>query len=102
MDGAAGVILPRHDAKISRLCAEGHPVARPIGALTSKAVTSCYQAFEVVNVRRLLLIPRHLVVTAVGVQPGDGERVLAAVVVKEHWANLRLTRCWGCCRREQC
>src|SRR5262249_42054719 len=55
VNGAAGVILPHHDAKISRLCAEGHRVARPISALTGKAVTSCYQAFEVVNVRRLLL-----------------------------------------------
>jgi len=42
VNGAAGVILPYHDAKIGRLCAEGHRVARPIGALTSKAVTSCY------------------------------------------------------------
>src|SRR5262249_55554092 len=81
---------------------EGYRVARPIGAVTGKPVTSRYQAFEVVNVRRLLLVPRHLVVTAVGVQPGDGERVLAAVVVKEHRTSLRLTRCRACCRGEQC
>ena len=92
VDRPARVILTDHDAKIRRFRTKRHWVAILVGAIADETVTPYHQAFEVINVRRFLLDSRHLIVTAVRVQPWDWERLFGAIVVEKRGKSRRLTK----------
>jgi hypothetical protein len=92
VDHPASVVLAHHDAKIRRFRPEWHWVPILVSAFADKTITPYHQAPEVKYVRRFPLDSRHLIVTAVRVQPWDWERLLGAIVVKKRGKSRGLTK----------
>ena len=74
-----GPVIAGHDAVIGSLVAKWDSVSLIIGAHAGKGAATRYFSLEVVNVRRLQIRTRGLVVAAVFIQPGNWVWVGAAV-----------------------
>src|SRR2546429_281173 len=82
-------IFTLHQAIVRGWAAERDPVALIIRAHTCERAAPRYQAFEVINMRRLQIGPCRLIVTTVFVQPWNGVGIAATI------------RCCGIVRRAE-
>lgn len=85
-------VFPLHESVIGRGRAERDPVAPVVGAHAGEIGAPGDQPLEVVDVGRLQLRARRLVMTAVLVQPGYRIRVGAAVVGAQFRRRLLIIR----------
>src|SRR6266853_515094 len=77
--GSRCPIFTLHHAIVGGWAAERDPVALIIRAHACERAAPRYQAFKVINMRRLEIGPCRLVVTAVFVQPWNGVGIAATI-----------------------
>lgn len=86
--GAPSPILALHDAIVRRRTTKRDSIALVIGAHAGEGTAPGNASFEVVNMRGLQVCAGRLIMAAVLIQPGDGERLGAPVF--RRWPPLRL------------
>jgi hypothetical protein len=79
LSGARSPVLALHDAIIRCRTTKRDSITPVIGAHAGERTAPSNASFEVVNMRRLQVCAGRLIVAAVLIQPGDGERLGAAV-----------------------
>ena len=76
---AGSPVFPLHHAEVRRGAAERDSIPLVIRAHAAERAAPGDPAFEVVNVRRLQILPGRLIVAAISVKPGNRVRVGTAI-----------------------
>ena len=79
LSGASGPVIAGHDAVIGRGAAECDSISLIVGAHAGEGAATGYFSFEVINMRRLEVRARGLIVASVLVEPWDWVWIGAAV-----------------------